>query len=160
MARKKAVPVEDHELNLEAQNLSEGETVNGEGEPQEGLPGSPGEADDIPESSPKALGEGAEKPPPGIEDPTANDARGGEAIPGTPPDIPPESGEVQERPSVWEAPPEEAVPLETAIGPEEVNGTESVPRDIPISPTEAQEAPKAAPAEALPRSRTGRASMI
>lgn len=173
MPRKKAVPVEEQEPNLEAQGLPEGEAVAGEGEfqegppevpngesgPPEGLPGTPGEdgnpTDGLPENLgelgdpfeglPGPIGEEAEGPPSDTGDLPLDDARGGEVVPGAPPDTSPEGGEVPEGPADGETPPKTAVFPETVIGPAEA----APPPEIPEAP-EAHAGAETSPAEAPP----------
>ena len=167
MARKKAVPVEEQEPNLETQGLPEGEAVTGEGEFQESLPEAPGGEGGFTDGLPENLGEPGD-PPEGLPGPVEeeaeslpadalppNDVDTGEEAPGNPPDIPPESGEaaaeVPEGPRDGEILPESAAPQKAAIGLEGENDAGSVPRDsLPAEAQEAVPAEEAAPAEAPP----------
>lgn len=142
MARKKAVPVEEQESNLEAQGLPENEAITGEGEFQEGLPAAPSEEGSPPEGLPEAIGEEAEGLPVDADDLPPNAAGGGEQVPGTPPDVPPEGGEVLEEPPGREVPLEAEGPLEAAGGLEGTGGTELVPQDAAALPPEVPEAPE------------------
>ena len=73
MARKKAVPVEEQEPNLEAQGLPEGEAVTGEGEFQESLPEAPGGEGGFIDGLPENLGEPGD-PPEGLPGPVEEEA--------------------------------------------------------------------------------------
>nr|WP_325211133.1 hypothetical protein [uncultured Oscillibacter sp.] len=166
MARKKAVPVEEQEPNLEVQGLPEGEADTGEGKfqkdppevpgaesgPPEGLPGAPSEDGSPTDGLPEDLGElsGAPGNPPGpirevAEGLPSGDAGDGETIPGVPPDIPPESGEAAvealEGLPAGEVPPEPTVPPETAGGSEEENGVGPVSQGEPAPSPEIPETP-------------------
>ena len=171
MPRKKAVPVEEQEPNLEAQGLPEGEVITGEGEVQEGLPGvlieeghpqeglreSSGEESSATDGLPENLGELGD-PPEGLPGPIGEEAEGlstgagalppnaamdGELVPGTPPYVPPENGETAGE--VLEGPPSGEILPEAAapLKSAEADGEELAPQDGAILPPDPPEVPQA-----------------
>ncbi len=173
MARKKAIPVEGQEPNLEAQGLPEEESANngecvlpeglpGEaGNPTDGLPeplggesvsvdGLPedlGDLGDTPEGLPGPLGEEAEGLPVNVGDLPPNDAGDGGEISGALPDVPPEGGEAvskaPEEPPGGEVPPKMLTPPEATTDLDGASDTVPVPQDVAVPPAEIPEAPGA-----------------
>ncbi len=172
MARKKAVPVEEQESNLESRGLPEGEAT-GEGEFQEGLPAAPseegsppeglpepvgdeggsadglpenlGELGDFPEGLPGPIGEEAEGlpvEPVDVGDLPPNDAGDGAMVPGAPPDVKPEGGETVGE--VLEGPPGGDVPPEAAAPSDAAGGLEQTDGES-LVPQEASALPPEIP---------------
>lgn len=128
MARKKAVPVEEQEPNLEVQGLPEGETT-GEGEFQEGLSAAPSEEGSSPECLSGAPSEES-SPTEGLPEPLEGE---GEPVDGLPEDL----GELSAPEGLPSPMGEEAKDLPSDTGdllPDDAGGGEAipgVPSDIP-----------------------------
>ena len=149
MARKKAVPVEEQEANMEALGLPEVETVGGSGEIPKGSPETPYEAGVFPEGLPEHTGEVTEVSDTGGADPfQGNPADGGEAeLPGTPPETDEANKPADEMP---EAPPDgESPPGADTFpeSPEPTGGTEITEETILPAETPETPAEEAGPAE-------------
>ncbi len=149
MARKKAVPVEEQEANMEALGLPEAETIEGSGENPEGSPETPYEAGAFPEELPEHAEEVTEVPDAGGADLLQGNAAGeGEAEPpGTLPETEETHKLADEMPA---APPDGESPPGTDIFPESLEptgGTGSL--EETALPTETPEIPaeEAGPAD-------------
>ena len=143
MARKKAVPVEEQEANMEALGLPEAETIEGSGEISEGAPETPHEAGKFPEGLPEHTGEATEVPDTGGADLLqGNPVDGGETeLPGTPPatdEVSKPADEMPEAPPGADILPESLEPTGNTEAPEET----ALPAEIPETPAE-----EAGPAE-------------
>ena len=157
MARKKNVPVEEQEPNMEGFGLPEGEAAQEEGGLQEGLPRTPDEAssptDGLPENPGEAGDaqeegfpgfpeEGAEGLPADIGDPLSNNGGDEDTAPGGPSDTLSETAEALEEVSGGETPLDTDASLETISGSEETNTSQPVPQDGAALPSESQESPE------------------
>ncbi len=136
MARKKAVPIEEENPNLEGLNLPEPETAE--------------EAYAFPEGLPEHIVEDSEFPPAGTEDtPQENtDGEGNDLPPSEQPDIPPENQETGEFPAETaegEAPPETPTePVDVPETPDDAEIPESLEtdsEDTPAPPADTAENP-------------------